>query len=170
MSTFVRASDDGAEAAIANVSERLDRVAHEGDNFGEWATNKIKELEDEVRSLSSQVSGETQSRGFLTSEVRFLRSEIASLGIGPIDQAAPTTQAAIAPRNWQELFNTLHRKVEEFANKVRAEARRSAQNQEHQATMDSRLNALTASSEGIGNGLRALRTQVRNARPSLDER
>ena len=29
--------------------------------------------------------------------------------------------------------------------------------------MDSRLNALTASTEGVGNGLRALRAQVRNA-------
>ena len=162
VSSFARASDSGGDAAIASVSDRLDTVAHEGENFGVWATAKIKELEEEIKSLTSQVRGDVTSRGFLTSEVRFLRSEIASLGIGPTDQAAPPMQATVAPRNWQEMFNTLHRKVEEFADRVRAEARRNAQNQEHQATMDSRLNALTASSEGIGNGLRALRTQVRN--------
>ena len=128
VSSFVRASDDGSQITLANVSDRLDTVAFEGENFGVWATAKINEIEEEIKNLTSRIGDEEESRGRLTSEVRYLRSEIPSLGIGPADQAATPTQAVAAPRNWQEMFNTLYRKVEELATRVRAEVRRSAQN------------------------------------------
>ena len=163
VSSFVRASGDGSQITLADVSDRLDTVAHEGENFGVWAGAKINEIEEEIKNLTSRVEDGDESRGRLASEVRYLRSGIPTIGTGLADQAATPTQAVAAPRNWQEMFNSLYRKVEELASRVRAEVRRSAQNQEHQATMDSRLNALTASTEGIGSGLRALRVQVRNA-------
>ena len=44
MSSSLRASDDGADTAIANLSERLDAVAWEAEQFGKWATGKIKRI------------------------------------------------------------------------------------------------------------------------------
>ena len=71
-------------------------------------------------------------------------------------------QATVAPRNWQEMFNALHRKIEGFAGRLRAEALRHTAHEEHAQVIDSRLSTFNSNCERFEAGLRAIRSQIRN--------